>query len=338
MKRVGRVARGTAKVTGVSFKKALAVLVPPQILKESSFFGGLNRMSDAIVNLGDESRSATSKGKQYLIRKSGGTIADGAIGLALFGMPMTLVTSLFSDGCKVASKVLRDAGRGDENTAAASGFFGDMSAVSNNFAKLFDVPSREVANDVHVSIDAMAARLKEEGRLTKKIQDDLSRLDHMVVCPLGDKSKWCYMVQDQLARIAEDSLASQKIRHGAPEIRKFVSRPTVKNIKGMKDSIVRDLNKRRIPVSENNKEFADALVDSLEGFSTNEFQTRLRTLTATSAEIAGEAEGAAEKAAASGYRIIASLANTTYKGASLFSRHYKRQIAWRRRQEEVRLE
>jgi hypothetical protein len=326
MKRPKRIAKGVVKATGLSFKKALAVLVPPKILKESSFFGGLNRMSDAVVNLGSESKESESKGKQYVIRKAGGTVADGAIGLALFGLPMTLVTSLFSDGCKVVSKVLRDAGSVDKEAAAASYFFGDMSAVSNNFAKLFDVPSKEVADDIHSSISEMAERLKNEGRLTKELEKELDELDSMRVCKTDDVSEWFSSVQERLSRIAEVGSANHRVCCDVPEIRDFIQRPTVANMGNMKDSILRDLNKRNVPVRDNTKTFIDSLVNTMENFSTAEFQSKLRILTSTGVELAEKTEEKASKTAQFGYRIMNSLMGTTYKGASLFGQHYKKQI------------
>ncbi len=319
-------ARESALGAGHTFKKALKVVVPKQVLDNSSFFGGLNRLGDAVINAGTPSKEAQDKSKQYVVRHSGGAIADLTIGVALFGMPVTLITALFSDGCKVVSTVLKDAGREDEEAAQVGEFFGDMSVVSNNFMKLFDIPSKESAEEVHDSIEAMTEQLNKEGRLSAKLKKELKELDELRVCALDDKSEWCRQVQEKLSKIAKDELSESKIKSDVKDVKKFIEQPTIAHIKGMKDTLIRDFSTKERPLAENTIAFIEDLVKSLENFSSDEFQNDIREFIIKQFELADKTQDVIEGAAYRGYKIIHSLLNTTYKGAFVFGRHYKKQI------------
>lgn len=326
-KHVKRLASVSAHATGVSLNKALKVLVPPQVLKTSSFFGGLQRATEAMVNLGSESHTEQKMGKQYVVRKSGGIVADTAIGIALFGVPITLVTSLFSDGCKVASHVLKEAGGKDQETAQVGAFLGDMSKVSNNFMKLFDVPSEEAAVDVHKSIEDMAERLKRENMLTKAIDRDLKELDKLIACKLDHKSVWCQEVQEKLSKIATEELSARKITADTKELQAFLKRPTIDHMKDMRDGLFTDFEKKRIPIRRDTRNFVNKFVDSLAAFPTDNFQAKMRSIMIRQYALADKTGGTITGAASLSYRLVRSMLNTTYKGASLFGVHYKKQIA-----------
>lgn len=326
MTKVGAAAKGSARAVGKSFKKGLKVLVPPEILSESSFFGGLNRLGDAVEGLGAESKDGQAKSKQYVVRHSGGAVADTAIGLAIFGVPITLVTALFSDGCKIASRVLKDASGGHKDTKEASEFLGDMSVVSNNFMKLFDIPSKQTATDVHDSIEATADRLNKDGRMTKKLKDDFKELDGLCKITVKDKVTWCGHIQEKLSEIADEGISAKASKADLSDIREFIKKPTVSRMRRMRDGLFSDLKKKRLPVRESTKAFADDFVGAIEKFPTEDFQSKLNNFMINQYQLAGKTQDAVEDTAYHGYKLAHSVLSTTYKGANLFGKHYKRQL------------
>jgi len=326
MAKVGAAAKGSLRAVGKSFKKGLKVLVPPEILSESSFFGGLNRLGDAVEGFGAESKGSQAQSKQYVIRHSGGAIADTAIGMAFLGMPVTLVTALFSDGCKIASRVLKDASGGHKETKEASEFLGDMSIVSNNFMKLFDIPSKQTAADVHDSIEATADRLNKGGRLTKKLKKDLKELDGLCEVSVKDKAAWCGHVQEKLSEIADAGISIKASRTDLSEVKDFVKKPTVSRMKRMRDGLFSDLKRKRLPVRESTKAFADDFVGAIEDFPTADFQYKMNNFMISQYQLAGKTQDAIEEAAGHGYGLAHSVLSTTYKGVNLFGKHYKKQL------------
>lgn len=323
--RATKLFKGSAKIAGKAFKKALGVTVPPEILGSSSFFGGLNRLGDAMESLGAESEGGKT-GREYVARKSGGVVADTAVGMLLFGVPVTMVTSLFSDGCKVVSQVFKGARTDDEEYTRMGEFFGDMSTISNDFNVLFDVPSREGARRVRGSIDALADRLRREGRLSERMEGDLMELRRMCeeVREGGrkERERLTGKVHEKLAEIAEEELSGSRLSVYKKDVVEFLKRPTVPNIRGMHDRLLANFRKRGVSVRDRSLRFAGKLVDSLESFSSEDFREELRHLMA-------KGYGAREELgdrAYQGYRLAHSLFRTTYKGASLFGRHYRKQI------------
>lgn len=321
--RTRRFARRVPLVTGTAFKKALSVLIPPEILRNSSFFGGLNRMGDAIVSLG--SKSKDKQGKQYAIRHSGGAVADVAIGVVFLGVPVTLVTSLFSDGCKVVHHIFKGA-KTDEHTAYVGEFFGDLGTISDNFMRLFDVPSREAAKNVRSSIEKTIERLDKEGRLTDKMRKDLKDLENMATCDMAEGGEWCVDIQQRLCKIAEQELTESRVEMGVRDIRHFINEPTVESIATMRDGIVKDLDARGIAVKKTSMDFVDKLIDSLESLSKEEFQNKMTAIMIKNHELLGRTQDAIEDATYYGYQLLHSLFTTTYRGVSIFGKHYKKQL------------
>jgi len=325
-KEASKVARGTLLVIGTSFKKTLSILIPPEILKDSSFFGGLNRLGDAINAFGSESKSDQVKGVDYTIRHSGGAIADLALGVALIGVPITLVTAMFSDGCKVVSHIIKGSKIDDPAAAHLGDFFGDISVVSNNFMKLFDIPSKKAAEDVRGSIETTIERLDREGMLTEKMRGELTELEAMCEYDVQNTEKWFEDVQRKLCSIAESGFTESRVEMGAKEIHSFIVEPTVGNMARMRDSIVHDLELRGVSVKETSMDFVNKLIENLENLSKEDFQKKMTDLMIKQYETIDKAQDAVDSATYHGYALMHSLFRLTYKGASLFGHHYKKQI------------
>jgi len=324
-KRAKRFAKDVPVVIGTSFKKALSVLIPPEILRNSSFFGGLNRLGDAMLSLGSESREKQKKGKQYVVRHSGGAVADVALGVVFLGMPVTLVTSLFSDGCKVVYHIFKGA-KTDEHTIQVGEFFGNLSTISDNFMRLFDIPSKETADNVRSSIEKTIERLDKEGRLTEDMRKELKELERMSTCDIAAGGEWCMDVQEKLSRLAEQELSESRIEMGARDIKHFVEEPTVETMVNMRNGIVKDLDKRGIAVKKTSMDFVDKLIGALENLSKEDFQNRMNSFMIKQYQALDKTQDVLADATYHGYKFVHSLFNTTYKGVSIFGRHYKGQI------------
>ncbi len=332
------VAKVPVYVVGRSFSKALAILIPPQIIRSSSFFSGLKRLGDAVTDFGappgtkPKGLGPAKSGTDYIIRKSGGAVADTAIGIALFGMPVTLVTAILSDGFKVASNVLKGAKTNDEEYQDLGEFFGDMGDVSGKFMLLFDVPSKQGAKDIRGSIDHLAKHLDIEGRLTDPISKELDGLrkscdPSKLKCMCDeDRCRLSEAINDRLARIAELKLSDARIDLDTNGIKSFLKSPTVPNMRGMKDSLVTGLNSKGVAVMDAQERLVEEMVASFESFSTDDFHNRLDSLMWKEREARGKAKRAVGKTTRKGYNIARSLAKLTYRGASIFGRHYEDEI------------
>jgi hypothetical protein len=319
--------KGTAKVTGNSFKKALEVTIPPQIRNSSSVVGGLNRLGDAVVSFGSEKEEDQNKSKEYVVRHSAGAVADVAVGMALFGVPATMVTSFFSDGCKVVSTVFNGAKTDDSEYNYVGDFFSEVSAISNNFMKLFDVPSKSGAEEVHESIEALIEKLKNQGRLSDELLSDLRDLEGMCTSEIKDPQKWSKEVQEKLAKAAEDGLIKAELKPQTKEyIDNFIKEPTVQQMKFMRNGLFDDFKKSKIGIRQKSKQFADDLVDSLDGISRESFDNLLRDIIIKQYELVDKTHENLGDATYYGYRLVYSLLNTSYKGVSLFGGHYKNQL------------
>jgi len=168
--------------------------------------------------------------------------------------------------------------------------------------------------------------LNREGRLTAALRKDLKELDGMRVCPADIQEAWFAKVQERLSKIADEGIAESSACRDVPEIKKFIDRPTADHIAIMRDGLVKTFSEKRMPIRESTEEFVNGIVDAIEGFSTDEFQDDLRTFMIRNYEIVGKAQDAVEGAAFKGYRLVHAILNTTYKGASIFGGHYKKQL------------
>lgn len=321
-----KLAKETVGSAGKAFRKTLDVTIPPEILNNSSFFGGMNRMAAALVEAGEAGEENQAHAREYMVRHTGGVAADVAVGMLTFGVPVTMVTSLFSDGCKVVSYVFTGAKTADQEYTEIGELFGDFSTVSNDFMMLFDVPSRKQAEKIHESIGATRQRLLRQGRLTKKIEDDLRELEEMCFCEIKDERRWSDKVQERLKTLAADTLKESSVKIETAKIHDFLRRPNISNLSGMEKSMVSEFRKKNISIKKSTLDFVSSFVTSFEKFSSRDFLSSLRSAIIANYGSLGKTHDAMEESVYYGYRLIHSIFSTTYKGAALFEGHYRRQI------------
>ncbi|MBN2517810.1 MAG: hypothetical protein JXB14_03115 [Candidatus Altiarchaeota archaeon] len=320
--------KNTLLVTGVSLNKTLDVFIPPKIIHESSFFAGLRRFGDAMTNMGKGDKKSRSAGKDYVVRKTGGIAADVSLGVLTLGVPITLVSSIFSDGCKVISKIMDGAVTDDKNVIHLSLFFQKASIISNNFMVLFDIPSKKTAHETRESIQDLILSLKKsEGGIPESVLNELEELKKLAVDYVEDREKWMKEVQSHLSRFALEQLKEVEDVPDRVEIQEFIEDPTIEGLIKAKDGLMKSFVKRNISIAESPKRHVEELCQSLESFSSERFFSRMRGFMLKQYRINEKTKEAVNDGVYNSFQILESTFKTFGRGATLFGSHYWKQIS-----------
>jgi hypothetical protein len=320
-----RFVKDASTVTGVSIKKALSVLIPPEILKESSFLGGFVRLGESMESYGTGKESEIPTGQDYIRKKTGGVAMDLS-GVFVVGVPFTFATAVLSDGFKVASRVMEGAKTEDKNIEDASQFFGKMSEVSNNFMVLFDIPEKKSASKTRKSLEELIALLKKEERLTEPVLRDIKELENLAEKEYSDKKEWSDKVEKRIKDIVEREIQTYPQKKMRSEISHFIKEPSLENVSLLKNTLLKRLKDDDIKVREESEKYVNEFCSALESVSSKSFHDKVRERIIQHYETLGKTKDAADDASYYAFKMLYSVLQTTHKGISLFGKHYKDQL------------
>jgi len=312
------------RISGKSLNTTISTLIPPEVVKESSMFSGLRRLGDSMECMGGKKGGKYAE-KNYIPRKMGGVIADTSIGFVLLGGPVTLYSALFADGSKVISKILKGAKTEEESVRKLGEFFEDMSVISGNFMKLFDVPKKETIVETRDSIHRLLEKMKKE-HAPKKVITELEHLEKLA-SKKPPKEVWGDEVKRSLRLITEEEVeAVEKNEKLKESLLSFIREPSVQHISKSKKDIVEFFSREEIEVHEESRRFADEFVKQLEKISSEDFHRYLRGLIIKHYALAEKTSEKANDMTIAGYKVMTSFLNMGERGVKLFGNHYLDQL------------
>lgn len=291
-------------VAGKSIENALKVVVPPEVIKESSFIEGIMDLA-------------------YLLQKSGSgggrggikpMIRDGVTGLALGGAPVSMWSALFADGCKVVGKLFDVPGEGDmENTAR---YFYNLSDASKDFRRMWMSPESKELKDATIS---KLEQLKEGA--TKGIQKTVDELEELANAAPTDKIR--HRIHDKLLTLA--NLKAEKT--GFDEsVKNFFEHMDPEHIRGAGSELQYKIIHSGYDIEEKAKREVDNIYSAFEIVSSKEFNDALDEEFSVGKYALKSGMREARGFANSTVEFVRSLATKGAKTGHMFGSHYWGQL------------